>query len=94
MNTFLPRSRRAPSPAREVQLSRASTRRRTPHRAPATSSTARHAGEAPAALRALQEAAPPAATSSRALMDAVEHCTLGQITHALYEVGGEYRRNI
>ena len=29
-----------------------------------------------------------------ALMDAVEHCSLGQITRALYEVGGEYRRNI
>ena len=28
------------------------------------------------------------------LMEAVKHCSLGQITHALYEVGGQYRRNM
>jgi methylmalonyl-CoA mutase len=28
------------------------------------------------------------------LMDAVRHCSLGQITNALYEVGGQYRRNM
>ncbi len=27
------------------------------------------------------------------LMDVVKHCSLGQISAALYEVGGEYRRN-
>lgn len=29
-----------------------------------------------------------------ALMDTVKYCSLGQITHALYEVGGQYRRNM
>jgi methylmalonyl-CoA mutase len=29
-----------------------------------------------------------------ALMEAVKYCSLGQITHALYEVGGQYRRNM
>ena len=28
------------------------------------------------------------------LMDAVRCCSLGQITHALFEVGGEYRRSM
>ncbi len=28
------------------------------------------------------------------LMETVKHCTLGQITNALYEVGGKYRRNM
>ncbi len=28
------------------------------------------------------------------LMDAVRVCSLGQITHALFEVGGQYRRNL
>jgi methylmalonyl-CoA mutase len=28
------------------------------------------------------------------LMDTVKYCSLGQITHALYEVGGQYRRNM
>jgi methylmalonyl-CoA mutase len=28
------------------------------------------------------------------LMDAVHVCSLGQITHALFDVGGQYRRNM
>jgi methylmalonyl-CoA mutase len=28
------------------------------------------------------------------LMETVKHCSLGQITHTLYEVGGQYRRNM
>jgi methylmalonyl-CoA mutase len=28
------------------------------------------------------------------LMDTVKYCSLGQITHALYHVGGQYRRNM
>ncbi|MFC5623358.1 methylmalonyl-CoA mutase family protein [Algoriphagus winogradskyi] len=28
------------------------------------------------------------------LMEAVKYCSLGQITHALYQVGGQYRRNM
>jgi methylmalonyl-CoA mutase len=28
------------------------------------------------------------------LMDAVRVCSLGQITNALFEVGGQYRRNM
>ncbi|MCX6140888.1 MAG: methylmalonyl-CoA mutase family protein, partial [Candidatus Kapabacteria bacterium] len=29
-----------------------------------------------------------------ALMEAAKVCSLGQLTHALYEVGGQYRRNM
>jgi methylmalonyl-CoA mutase len=28
------------------------------------------------------------------LMEAVKFCSLGQITNALFEVGGQYRRNM
>jgi len=28
------------------------------------------------------------------LMETVKYCSLGQITHALFEVGGQYRRNM
>jgi methylmalonyl-CoA mutase len=28
------------------------------------------------------------------LMDAVRCCSLGEITHALFQVGGQYRRNM
>ena len=29
-----------------------------------------------------------------ALMDAVRSCSLGQISEAFFEVGGQYRRNV
>lgn len=29
-----------------------------------------------------------------ALMEACKYCSLGQITHALFSVGGQYRRNM
>jgi isobutyryl-CoA mutase len=28
------------------------------------------------------------------LMETVKYCSLGQITHALFDVGGKYRRNM
>ena len=28
------------------------------------------------------------------LMEATKFCSIGQITHALFEVGGQYRRNM
>jgi len=28
------------------------------------------------------------------MVEAVKYCSLGQITHALFEVGGKYRRNL
>ncbi|KQW90219.1 methylmalonyl-CoA mutase [Massilia sp. Root418] len=54
----------------------------------------RHAAEAPAALAALQKAAIDNENVFAELMDAVRVCSLGQITSALFEVGGQYRRNM
>jgi len=42
----------------------------------------------------LQQAALKNENIFAALVEATKHCTLGQITHALYEVGGQYRRNM
>ena len=53
-----------------------------------------HAGEAPAALDALRQAAIDNANVFERLMEAVRVCSLGQITTALFEVGGQYRRNM
>jgi methylmalonyl-CoA mutase len=55
---------------------------------------ARHAAEAPAMLRRLQEAVIADGNVFAVLMDAVRVCSLGQITSALFEVGGQYRRNM
>jgi methylmalonyl-CoA mutase len=54
----------------------------------------RHADEAPAALAALRQAAIDNENVFARLMDAVRVCSLGQITTALFEVGGQYRRNM
>jgi len=48
----------------------------------------------PEALNQLKSRARERANTFEALMDAVKYHSLGQISHALYEVGGEYRRNM
>ena len=54
----------------------------------------RHAQEAPAALERLQRTALDNGNIFEALMETVRCCSLGQITQALYAVGGKYRRNM
>ena len=53
-----------------------------------------HADEAPAMLQRLRQAVIDNQNVFAVLMDAVRVCSLGQITHALFEVGGQYRRNM
>jgi methylmalonyl-CoA mutase len=53
-----------------------------------------HAKESPAMLQRLQQAVIDNGNVFEVLMDAVRVCSLGQITHALFEVGGQYRRNM
>jgi len=55
---------------------------------------ARHRDEAPAMLARLQQAVIDDENVFAVLMDAVRVCSLGQITHALFEVGGQYRRTM
>jgi methylmalonyl-CoA mutase len=54
----------------------------------------RHADHAPAALSALQRAAASGGNVFEALMETVKVCSLGQISRALYDVGGQYRRSM
>ena len=54
----------------------------------------RHAAESPAALKRLQQAVIDNKNVFEVLMDAVRVCSLGQITNALFEVGGQYRRSM
>lgn len=46
------------------------------------------------ALRNLQQVAIRNGNIFEELMETVKHCSLGQITQALFEVGGQYRRNM
>jgi isobutyryl-CoA mutase len=54
----------------------------------------RNAGQAPAMLQRLQKAVINNENVFAVLMDAVRVCSLGQISNALFEVGGQYRRNM
>ncbi len=55
-----------------------------------------HRNEAiiPQLLKELQHKAIDGENIFESLMEACKYCSLGQISHALYEVGGQYRRNM
>jgi len=55
---------------------------------------ASHAAESPAMLKRLQQAVIENRNVFEVLMEAVRCCSLGQITNALFEVGGQYRRSM
>jgi methylmalonyl-CoA mutase len=55
---------------------------------------ARHAKEAPAMLERLKGAVIGNENVFAVLIEAVRCCSLGQITNALFEVGGQYRRSM
>jgi isobutyryl-CoA mutase len=98
VNTFLPRADHDEaghvSAPKEIALTRTSYGEKDACIARLEDFHARHADTSDAALQALQQAALQGENMFAALMEAVQHCSLGQITQALYEVGGEYRRNI
>ncbi len=54
----------------------------------------RHSDKSKAALHKLQETGTGNGNLFAELMNTVRYCSLGQITHALFEVGGQYRRNM
>ena len=54
----------------------------------------RHAGKSAEMLKRLQEVAVNNGNLFEELMETVKFCSLGQITNALYSVGGQYRRNM
>lgn len=55
---------------------------------------ARNASTAPAMLDKLKQTVIEDGNVFAVLVDAVKHCSLGQISTALYEVGGQYRRSM
>ncbi|MBX3275529.1 MAG: cobalamin-dependent protein [Sandaracinaceae bacterium] len=94
VNTFLPRHAEEASTPRDVALTRASREEKVGCIERLRAFHAAHAAEAPAALASLRRAALAGDNLFCALLEATEHLSLGQITRALYEVGGQYRRNI
>ena len=54
----------------------------------------RHAPQAPELLERLRRTVIDDGNTFDVLMEAVRGCSLGEITHTLYDVGGRYRRNM
>jgi len=54
----------------------------------------RHSDLSSEMLKRLQDVAINNGNLFEELMETVKYCSLGQITHALYSVGGQYRRNM
>ncbi len=96
VNTFLPRPSEAQEDAEELEitLQRSSDEEKQSQLARLADFQSRHASEREAALGRLRDAALAGDNLFSVLMDAVRCATLGEITHALFDVGGRYRRNV
>ncbi|GEL21272.1 Fused isobutyryl-CoA mutase [Pseudonocardia sulfidoxydans NBRC 16205] len=92
VNTFLkPESDEPPA---EIELARGTEAEKQSQLDRLADFQSRHAGTAPEALRALQDVATGEGNVFDELMKAARVCTLGQLTEAFFEVGGQYRRNM
>jgi methylmalonyl-CoA mutase len=93
VNTFLPRDG-GHGEVGEAELRRSSEEEKRSQITAVREFQDRTAEERPAALRRLQDVARARGNVFEELLDAVKVASLGQISAALYEVGGEYRRNV
>jgi len=92
VNTFVrPESDASP---KEIELARATEAEKQSQLDRLADFHSRHAADAPAALRRLQDVATGDGNVFDELMQAARVCSLGQLTDAFFEVGGQYRRNM
>jgi methylmalonyl-CoA mutase len=92
VNTF--RNPKANDTPQKIELARSTEEEKQSQLQRLADFHSRHADVAPKALAALQQAAINNENVFAKLMDAARVCSLGQITTALFEVGGQYRRNM
>ena len=93
VNTFLPREN-ADEQTEAVPLMRSSDAEKQHQLADLRAFHARHADAAPEALARLQAVARDGGNVFDELLSTVRVASLGQITDALFEVGGQYRRSM
>lgn len=94
VNSFLREGAGDEFSEREMELIRSTPEIKNRRIAELRAFQARHADEAQPALSRLQEVAVSGGNIFAELMKVVRVASLGQITHALYQVGGQYRRNM
>jgi isobutyryl-CoA mutase len=92
VNTFLPPDGHGEVGAIELMRSSEAEKNQQVNNVGAFRNT--HAKEAAPRLKSLQQVARERKNTFEALMEAAKVCSLGSISHALYDVGGEYRRNM
>ena len=92
VNTFLPKNQQ--EGVIEVDLIRASDAEKQSQLDGLSGFHQRNAERSPEALSRLQRVALEGGNIFTELMECVKVCSLGQITEALFEVGGQYRRNV
>ena len=78
----------------EVDLARATEQEKQSQLKRLADFQQRHADQSAQALERLQQVALSGENVFAELMNTVRVCSLGQITQALYDVGGKYRRNM
>ncbi|MBV8496998.1 MAG: methylmalonyl-CoA mutase, partial [Gammaproteobacteria bacterium] len=93
VNTFLSDAD-AGEAHREAQLIRSTEEEKQAQVTAVRAFQSRNAARAPGALARLQQSAVNGGNVFAELMECVKVCSLGQISHALYRVGGQYRRNM
>ncbi|RFF27712.1 MULTISPECIES: methylmalonyl-CoA mutase family protein [unclassified Wenzhouxiangella] len=93
VNTFLP-AEGGEQEGGEIELARSTTEEKQQQVGNVQAFNRRNEARSQEALRQLQAVARERGNTFEALMEAVKCCSLGQISHALYAVGGEYRRNM
>jgi isobutyryl-CoA mutase len=91
VNTFLAAEASGEEPVR-LELARATKEEKEAQLTNLREFQRRWAAAAPEALARLQQVALSSGNLFAELMRTVRVCSLGQITHALYRVGGQYRR--
>jgi methylmalonyl-CoA mutase len=92
VNTFLPPD--GHGEVGEVELMRSSSVEKEQQVRSVEAFRSMHAGEAADQLRRLAQTARERRNIFESLMEAARVCSLGSMSHALYDVGGEYRRNM
>ncbi|TQN40997.1 methylmalonyl-CoA mutase [Blastococcus colisei] len=93
VNTFLAPDR-GDAPPPTVELARATEEEKQSQLVRLADFQSRNADESPVALARLQGVALDGGNVFAELMSAVRSCSLGQISEAFFEVGGQYRRNV
>ncbi|WP_412478187.1 fused isobutyryl-CoA mutase/GTPase IcmF [Azonexus sp. IMCC34839] len=91
VNTFLNPKGMA---QQEIELARSSEEEKQSQIKRLRDFQARNADKAPAMLEKLKQTVIDNGNVFAVLVDAVKYCSLGQISSALYEVGGQYRRSM